>query len=94
MAAGLPLVGTRVGGLPELVEEGSNGRLVPPGDPQALAAAICSVLEDPDRARRWGSASRARVESEFHCDRMVRAYEELFVRLLGEARVRVAAGGA
>lgn len=82
MAAGLPLVGTRVGGLPEMIEDGINGRLVRPRDPQGLAAALRELLTDPARARAMGDASRRRVETEFSRDAMVRAYEDLFTELL------------
>ncbi|NNE43034.1 MAG: glycosyltransferase, partial [Gemmatimonadetes bacterium] len=58
MAAGLPLIGTRVGGLPELVTEGGNGSLVEPRDPRGLADAMERVLGDAALRDRWGAASR------------------------------------
>ena len=83
MAAGLPLVGTRVGGLPEMIAEGVNGLLVSPGREEELAVALQHLLGDLDTARRLGAASRRRVVQEFGLERMVAGYEELFDRLLG-----------
>jgi glycosyltransferase involved in cell wall biosynthesis len=82
MAARLPLVGTRVGGLPEMIDEGRNGFLVRPRDPRGLADALVALLGDPARARRFGEDSRRRVEEDFSRERMVRAYEDLFELLL------------
>ena len=65
MAAGLPVVATRVGALAELVLDGSTGELVPPHDPDALAAALSRMLADPQRARDLGRAGRAHLEAEF-----------------------------
>jgi glycosyltransferase involved in cell wall biosynthesis len=62
MAAGLPIVATRVSGNEDLVEDGENGLLVPPGDPAALAAAIRRLVDDPALASRMGERSRALVE--------------------------------
>jgi glycosyltransferase involved in cell wall biosynthesis len=65
MAAGLPIVATSVSGNVDLVTDGDNGLLVPPGDATALAAAIGRLLDDPALARRMGERSRMRVEREF-----------------------------
>ena len=58
MAAGLPVVATRVGGTADLVHDGVNGLLVPPRDPAALAAAVSSILADPVAAARLSAAAR------------------------------------
>jgi glycosyltransferase involved in cell wall biosynthesis len=58
MAAGLPVVASRVGGIPALVEHDVNGLLVPPGDADALAAAITRVLTEPSTAARLSAAAR------------------------------------
>lgn len=71
MAAGLPVVASNAGGLPEMVRNGEEGLLVPPGDPQALAAALASVLLDPKRRRHMAEAAHRRVDEAFHVDRMV-----------------------
>ncbi len=65
MAAGRAVVASRVGGIPDLVEDGVTGLLVPPGDAAALAAALESVLKDPGRAEAMGAAGRARWEERF-----------------------------
>jgi glycosyltransferase involved in cell wall biosynthesis len=83
MARGLPLVTTRVGGNPEVVADGETGLLVPPGQPHELAAAMLSLLRDPDRGRRMGLAGRRRVEAHFEIRQMVARYEELYRWLLG-----------
>jgi glycogen(starch) synthase len=80
--AGRPVVASRVGGLPEVVEDGRNGLLVPQDDPDALADAILTVLRNPGFAQRLGAEGRARAERDFGLDRHVTAYEELFLELL------------
>src|SRR4051794_17161758 len=89
MAAGAPLVATRVGGTPEAIADGVNGLLVPPADPTAMAASICDLLADPDRARRLGEAARQSIEERFSMERMVSATEQLYRALL-DGRRRVA----
>ena len=86
LAAGVPVVATRVGGNPEAVEDGVTGLLVPPRDAPALAGAICTVLENPDLAARFGLAGRLRVAQAFGLERMVRETERLYVRLLERRR--------
>lgn len=71
MAAGRPVVASRTGGIPEVVTDGVEGLLVPPGDPGALADALARVLLDPASAVRLGRAGSARVEAEFRVERMV-----------------------
>lgn len=63
LASGLPIVGTDVGGIPELVDHGVNGLLVPPGAPAALADAIRTLADDPDRRREMARRNRARAEA-------------------------------
>jgi glycosyltransferase involved in cell wall biosynthesis len=65
MAAGRPVVGTAVGGTPELIEDGATGLLVPRHDPVALAAALERLLDDPALAARLGDAGRRRVQTRF-----------------------------
>lgn len=88
MAAGLPVVATRVGGNPELVEEGRTGMLVAAGDSRALAEAIAGYVEDPDMAARHGSAARRRAEQRFGLHAMMHKYLELYERCLPTARRR------
>ncbi|MEX2120776.1 MAG: glycosyltransferase family 4 protein [Pirellulales bacterium] len=82
MAAGLPVVASSIAANAPLVEDGRHGRLVPPGDSAALAAALAELLEQPDAAARLGSSARERVEARFSIARMVEAHLELFDRLL------------
>ncbi|WP_265501149.1 glycosyltransferase family 4 protein [Paracoccus beibuensis] len=65
MASGRAVVATRITGIPELVEDGVSGRIVPPGDGAALADAVCAILADPDQAARMGAAGRRKVRAEF-----------------------------
>jgi starch synthase len=65
MACGTAVVGSAVGGIPEVVDDGVTGLLVPPDDPAALADALNALLRDPDRARAYGDAGRARAVGEF-----------------------------
>jgi glycosyltransferase involved in cell wall biosynthesis len=83
MAAGRSLVASRVGGLAELVREGEDGWLVPPGDPGALARALTQALADPERRRTMGEAGRRRVAREFSMTRMTSDNETLYRRLVG-----------
>jgi glycosyltransferase involved in cell wall biosynthesis len=82
MAAGAPVVATRVGGSAEALEHGVDGLLVPPRDPAALSRAIMWVLEHPEEARALGRRARARVAEEFSLARMIRETECLYARLL------------
>ena len=82
MAAGLPVVATRVGGTPELVVDGVTGILVPPRSPADLAAAVSRLLADPGLARRLGTAGRERAVREFPLGRMVERTEALYTEVL------------
>jgi glycosyltransferase involved in cell wall biosynthesis len=81
MAFGLPVVATAAGGIPEAVEDGVTGRVVPPRDPGALAGALAEVLADEERRRALGAAGRRRFLERFTAERMVdetlRVLEEL-----------------
>lgn len=81
-AMALPVVATRVPGCVDAVEDGVTGALVPPRDPQALAAAIRGYLTDPVRARRHGEAGRARVLRDFQQEKMWAALEAYYRALL------------
>jgi glycosyltransferase involved in cell wall biosynthesis len=91
MAAGTPVVATRVGGTPEAIEDGVTGMLVPPGDSVALARAIHQVLADRELAARLGENGRQLVRRRFSLDAMVRATDRLYHSLL-EQRRRVPIG--
>jgi glycosyltransferase involved in cell wall biosynthesis len=78
MAAGVPVVATAVGGVPELVRDDETGLLVPPRDPGALAAALGKLAADPELRRRLGGAGRRRVENEFSLDAFHRAHLDVY----------------
>jgi sugar transferase (PEP-CTERM/EpsH1 system associated) len=82
MASGLPVIATRVGGNPELVEEGETGMLVSPSDPVGLAEAIRTYLADAAKITRHGQASRKRVEAKFSMEAMVNGYLAVYDAVL------------
>jgi glycosyltransferase involved in cell wall biosynthesis len=82
MAAGLPVVSTAVGGVPELVREGETGLLVPSGDAAALARALQALVDDPARREAMGKAARQHAITHFDIRHTVRQYEALYERLL------------
>jgi len=86
MGARLPVVATRVGGLPELVRDGENGLLVPPRDPVSLARALADLLSNPSERERMGQAGKELREREYGIDAFVGRLEALYERLLSEPR--------
>lgn len=81
MALGRPAVVTRAGGLTEVVEDGKHGLVVDPGDPEPLADAIVTLLQDADLRRRFGEAGRLRA-ADFDVRKAVRRHEEVYAELL------------
>jgi glycosyltransferase involved in cell wall biosynthesis len=81
IAAGLPVIGSNIGAIPELVEDGANGLLVAPGDAPAIARAIRELGDDPDRRTAMAAMNRARAEEllswETAADRYLALYAEL-----------------
>jgi glycosyltransferase involved in cell wall biosynthesis len=71
-----PVIGARAGGIPGLIEDGEDGRLVPYGDTQALASAIIEILSDPDKAQEWGSAGKQKVMARFTWDAVYARFSE------------------
>jgi glycosyltransferase involved in cell wall biosynthesis len=88
MAAGKPVVACAVGGVPELVADGQTGLLVPPADPQALAAAIRGLLSDPVLARQLAAAGQARVLQDFSIGAMVARITAIYEELLEKTHAR------
>lgn len=76
MVAGLPVISTNVAGIPEAVEHGRSGLLVPPADPSALASAIAALASDPELRRRMGQRGRELAEEKFNYDRWIQATAE------------------
>lgn len=93
MMAGLPIVATRVGGVPEALREGS-GLLVEPGRPADLARAVAGLMADPRTARRLGDEARRLALSRFTSDRMARDVESLYRAVLASGRASVAGAPA
>jgi len=85
MAAGLPVVATRVSGTTEAVVDGVTGRMVEPENAPALAEAMLAVLSDRALAQRWGAAGRRRVAEKFGAARMAREVDKIYVNLLHDA---------
>lgn len=86
MAAGLPVVATNASSLPELVEDGGTGLLFPPGDGDALAAALETYLADPERRRRDGERGRERATREFALARRLDELERLLEQEISATR--------
>lgn len=91
MAAGVPVVASDVGGIPDQIRHEREGLLVPPGDPKALEVALLCLLRDPAYARVLGEEGRRRAHSEFGHGRMVRRIEEVYLEILGRSGARDAA---
>ena len=87
-AAGRAVVGTQVGGIPDIIASGVNGLLVPPGDAAALAGAIVELVSDPDRRRVMGTAGQRMVLDRYSADRMVEELKNLYSNLLVPTAVK------
>ncbi|MFB2969038.1 glycosyltransferase family 4 protein [Aerosakkonema sp. BLCC-F183] len=86
MASGLPVVATNVGAIPEQVEDGVTGLLVPPNNPSAIAQAVSSLANNPDRLVAMGIASRDRAERLFNGERNYKAVVDLIEQCADEKR--------
>ena len=85
-AVGIPVVATRVGGVPEIVLHQQTGWLVPPKNPQELARAICTLLDDPLLRQKMGECACERAQEQFGVDRTVQKTQSLYESLLGAAQ--------
>jgi glycosyltransferase involved in cell wall biosynthesis len=83
MEAGKPTVATRVGGIPELVQDGQTGLLVEPRDPDGLAEAVATLLDDPERSAAMGEAARELRRTEYDLGVTVKRFEQLYEELAG-----------
>jgi glycosyltransferase involved in cell wall biosynthesis len=83
MAAGKPVVATRVGGNPEVVEDGRTGLLVSPGDPDALASAVDTILRRPELQAAMGAAGRDRARRNFSLEAMLAGYAAVYAAAMG-----------
>jgi glycosyltransferase involved in cell wall biosynthesis len=86
MACARPIVATRAGGIPEIVEDGVNGLLVPPRDHAEMAHVVVRLLKDAALRGRLGEAGFARVRERFTVDRMVAQTSEVYARVVGTHR--------
>jgi len=86
MQAAKPVVATRVGGVPDMVEDGVTGLLVEPRDSEALAAALSELIQEPERATKMGEAGRERQQREFSLDAMARRVGDLYEELYAAKR--------
>jgi glycosyltransferase involved in cell wall biosynthesis len=97
MAAGLPVIASEVGGLIDLIDHGRTGLLVPPGDSDAFAAALHSLIADAARASALGRAARADVQQRYSFERMVASFEHLYLsglrRRVSESSPRMETAG-
>jgi glycosyltransferase involved in cell wall biosynthesis len=89
MAAGLPVVASDAPGINELIRTDQTGLLVPPGDHVTLADAILQLADDPGRAARLAAAAHAAVQSRYSFERMVAAFEALYIGVLSRTRYAV-----
>jgi glycosyltransferase involved in cell wall biosynthesis len=85
LARGRPVAASRVGGIPDVIEDGNTGRLVPPGDAAALASALEDFHRRPDAARHLGRAGAERVRTRYTWPRIVEAFEAVYDEVLGLA---------
>ena len=81
-----PIVASGIGGIPDIVRDGRTGTLVPPGDPDALAAALDSLIRDPERAREMAAEGRRLAREEFGWTRIVQSTNEVYVRAMERRR--------
>ena len=86
LASGVPVVATRISGAEDLVVDGENGLLVPPGETGSLAAALIRLLEDDDARSRLGRAARRRIEVGFSLEAVAARYRATYERLAGPQR--------
>ncbi len=85
MSTGLPVVATRLASVLEVIDDGVDGILAPPGDAQALSDAIASALGSPEAMRRMGRNAREKIRNEYSVERWVASYDDLYRRLISEA---------
>jgi hypothetical protein len=82
MLLGKPAVATRVGGVPELIDDGVHGWLVPPGDPERFADRIVRLVRNPEEASRMGDVGRLKATRHFSVEAMVGNMEDVYTELL------------
>ncbi len=88
MAAERPVVATDIGGIPEVVDDGETGVLVPPEDTEALSKAIITLLQDPPRAKTMGEKGRTRIKEMFTTTKMLSEIEHVYQSLTSQRKVK------
>jgi lipopolysaccharide heptosyltransferase II len=88
-AAGVPVVATQVGGVVDIIEDGKNGLLVPPEDPQAMSEAILKIIRDPQLARSLSEAARKKVEEKFNIELMVNSTLDVYKDALSNFKILI-----
>jgi glycosyltransferase involved in cell wall biosynthesis len=83
MATGLPLIGTTVGGIPEVLQDGVTGLLIHPKDSMAISGAVLKMLSDPAMMRAMGEAARAAAAQKHSYEKMLDDVEALYGRIAG-----------
>jgi glycosyltransferase involved in cell wall biosynthesis len=86
MAMGKPVIGTRIGGIPEIIRDGTSGILVTPKDPVAMSEAVLLMLGDPLMAVRMGESGKERVKKEFTLAGMIKKYERFYDGVSGRVK--------
>ncbi len=80
MAAGLPIVATKVGGIPEMITDGESGLLVPPKNPEALATAIEKLIAAPELRARLGQNAAAVADAKFSLQEMLQKTRQIYLK--------------
>jgi glycosyltransferase involved in cell wall biosynthesis len=88
MGAGTPVISTRVGRAPEVIEDGENGRLVPPGDAAALAAAILEAYQHPEWRRQWADLGERTIGEKYSLQHMVGQFADIYLELYHQGKPR------
>ncbi|HOU49474.1 MAG TPA: glycosyltransferase family 4 protein, partial [Candidatus Aminicenantes bacterium] len=91
MAARLPVVATRVGGIPEVVEDGETGILIPPRDPETLARTILRLANDRELAGRLGAQGFESVQRKFSAEAMVSRIVDLYEKIAAPKKINLRA---
>ncbi|MDD2689910.1 MAG: glycosyltransferase family 4 protein, partial [Candidatus Omnitrophica bacterium] len=79
---GVPVIATRVGGIPEVVKDGITGVLVPPKDPKQLASSICQLLENSQRRLAMSKNAREWIDEKFSAAKMIQEFDTLYKEVL------------
>ncbi len=81
-AHGIPVIGTTIGGIPELISDGKDGILIPPASPEALSAALRFFMENPSSVLKMGQAARRKVDGRFGVSEHLRRIEQIYEKVM------------